>query len=223
VYAQLLYERHSARIFGFCIRRLRTREEAEDAVQTTFLQALGALRRGVVPISETAWLFTIAANVCRCVHRANSRRQEHELVAATNAGHHADDVMPTREAGVELLRALATITESQRKAFLLREWRGLTYREISAELGVSLASVETLIFRARRGMARALDGARTHSIEGSLAGYPQVRGPLRPLAWRHGRLAWLDSVRDGRLGDARGPRARGAGKAQARQHRRRST
>ena len=54
---QGLYERHADRIFGFCRRRLRSHQEAEDAVQTTFLQAFRALQRGVVPVSETAWLF----------------------------------------------------------------------------------------------------------------------------------------------------------------------
>jgi hypothetical protein len=40
---------------------------------------------------------------------------------------------------------------------LLREWQGLTYREISAELGLSQAAVETLIFRARRALAQGLE------------------------------------------------------------------
>jgi hypothetical protein len=39
----------------------------------------------------------------------------------------------------------------------LREWQGLTYREISTELGLSQAAVETLIFRARRALAQGLE------------------------------------------------------------------
>jgi DNA-directed RNA polymerase specialized sigma24 family protein len=50
-----LFERHSGRIFGYCLRRLPNREEAEDAVQHTFLNAYRGLRQGVVPRSETAW------------------------------------------------------------------------------------------------------------------------------------------------------------------------
>src|SRR5438128_8779300 len=77
--AEGLYERHADRILGFCLKRLGSRQEAEDAVQTTFLCALRALQRGVVPISETAWLFKIAHNVCLTSHRTNGRR-EHNLV-----------------------------------------------------------------------------------------------------------------------------------------------
>ena len=47
--------------------------------------------------------------------------------------------------------------ENQRRAILLREWQGLTYREISTELGLSQAAVETLIFRARRALAQGLE------------------------------------------------------------------
>ena len=55
----LLYERHGAWLHRFCLSRLRDREEAEDAVQTTFLYALRCLGRGVVPESEEAWLCAI--------------------------------------------------------------------------------------------------------------------------------------------------------------------
>ena len=46
-----LYESYAPQIYRFCLARLRSREEAEDAVQSTFLRAHGALRKGVVPDS----------------------------------------------------------------------------------------------------------------------------------------------------------------------------
>ena len=49
-----LYERHSALVYRYCLRMLGSREDAEDAAQTTFFQALRALRRGVVPSFEQA-------------------------------------------------------------------------------------------------------------------------------------------------------------------------
>ena len=62
--AAALYQRHSGRVFGYCLSRLGRREDAEDAVQTTFLHAVRGLRRGVVPATEIAWLLGIARNVC---------------------------------------------------------------------------------------------------------------------------------------------------------------
>jgi RNA polymerase sigma factor (sigma-70 family) len=156
-----LYERYASRLYGFCLHRLGSREEAEDAVQTTFLNAFGALSRGVVPASESAWLFKIAENVCLSRHRAAFRRRRVEvpgdlaLVEETVAAPaRADDEL------IPLEDALADMPEGQRRALLLREWQGLSYREIAAELEVSQSAVETLIFRARRSLARRLEAPR---------------------------------------------------------------
>jgi RNA polymerase sigma factor (sigma-70 family) len=154
---QGLYERHADRVFGFCRRRLRSQQEAEDAVQTTFLQAFRALQRGVVPVSEQAWLFKIAENVCLSVHRSNGRRSERELADGASA----IDTAPARESSADALvgleEALAAIPPRQRDVFVLRELRGLSYREIASRLDLSVTSVEMLVFRARRSLARALE------------------------------------------------------------------
>ena len=78
-----LFERHPSKILGFCVRA-QHREEAEDAVQTVFINALRALQRGVVPVSEEAWLFKIAENVCQETHRANGRRRSREVSQPKN-------------------------------------------------------------------------------------------------------------------------------------------
>jgi len=51
---------------------------------------------------------------------------------------------------------------TQRKAILLREWQGLSYREIADEMGLTQPAVETLIFRARRSLASALEQPVKH-------------------------------------------------------------
>src|SRR5436309_1808883 len=81
-----LYEQYSRRIFGYCLRRLPSREEAEDAVQHTFMNAFGGLRKGVVPRSEAAWLFKIAENVCRERRRSAWRRDRADARAPAAAG-----------------------------------------------------------------------------------------------------------------------------------------
>src|ERR671931_1045993 len=77
-----LYERYSGQIFGYCLHQLGSREEAEDAVQTTFMNAFRGLARGIVPDVEQAWLFKIAHNVCLSRRRSSWRRGRGE--AANN-------------------------------------------------------------------------------------------------------------------------------------------
>jgi RNA polymerase sigma factor (sigma-70 family) len=153
-----LYERYSAQIFGYCMHQLGSREEAEDAVQTTFMNAFRGLQRGIVPELESAWLFKIAHNVCLSRRRSSWRRGR---VEAPNNLEVLQEVVPARERrGDELIRLQAVLEEmpeNQRRAILLREWQGLTYREISDELRLSQSAVETLIFRARRALAAGLE------------------------------------------------------------------
>ena len=157
--AAVLYERYYDRIFGYCLYHLGSREEAEDVAQTTFMWAYRGLRRGVVPRAEASWLFTIAQNACRARHRTRGRRREREVLSdpVTLA-----DMSPAPVADTDDLMgledALARMPELQRRAILLREWRGLSYKEIAAELELSNAAVETLIFRARRSLAALLGG-----------------------------------------------------------------
>ena len=164
-----LYERFHRPILAYCHLQLRNREEAEDAMQTTFLNAFRALERGVVPDSESAWLYKIAQHVCLTRRRSWSRRRVVESpqdLAAVSEG-----IGTTAADGGDaaaLTDALRALPEPQRRAILLREWRGLSYREIATEMQVSQASVETMIFRARRSLAQSLSKLRGIGDVGSL-------------------------------------------------------
>ena len=153
-----LYERHSELVYRYCLRMLSSREDAEDAAQTTFFQAVRALRRGVVPTFEQAWLLTIARNECKSRYRAGARRRARELAHDPQTLAEFAEAAPNGGDGrlIGVQGALSRLPETQRRALLLREWQGRSYAEIAHELGVSRPAVEALIFRARRGLAREL-------------------------------------------------------------------
>ncbi len=154
-----LYHRHGREVYAYCLHKLRSREEAEDAVQTTFMNAFRALQRGTVPEHEQAWLFRIAHNECLDRRTSSVRRLQLE---SPNDLQVLEDLIPAPADGdplelVTLEEALDRMPHNQRRAIVLREWQGLSYREIAAELRVSQTAVEMLIFRARRGLAAALE------------------------------------------------------------------
>ncbi len=154
-----LYAHYGSQIYTYCYRRLRSREEAEDAVQTTFLNAFRALQRGTTTHAEQAWLYKIARHVCDARGTLSGRRR---LAEAPNAFRLAEETVPapvSDEAGelIGLEAVLEGMPENQRRAILLREWRGLSYREIADELELTQTAVEMLIFRARKALARGLE------------------------------------------------------------------
>jgi RNA polymerase sigma factor (sigma-70 family) len=154
---RLLYERHQRKILSFCQHQLGNREEAEDATQITFMNAFRGLRRGTSPEFESAWLYKIAHNVCLTKQRNSYRRR---LVEAPSDFELIEELVPAHDSDSDelfgLTSALLVLPEQQRRALLLREWQGLSYREIADEMRLSQAAVETLLFRARRSLAEAL-------------------------------------------------------------------
>jgi RNA polymerase sigma factor (sigma-70 family) len=150
-----LYEKYARQLYRYCLARLRSPEEAEDAVQNTFIRVHGALQNGTKPRFEAAWLYKIAHNVCLTRIEIRGRRAEHELPADLDD---LDVAAPEteKEALIGLEAALGSMPKNLRDAILLREWQGLSYAEIAESLETSVPAVETLIFRARRHLAAAL-------------------------------------------------------------------
>ena len=211
-----MYEQYAGQIFGYCMNQLGNREEAEDAVQSTFMNAFRGLQRGVVPEVESAWLFKIAHNVCLSRRRAAFRRGRVEFANDLETLQEITPSPSVRETDdlIRLNDVLATMPENQRKAILLREWQGLSYHEIGQEMELSQSAVETLIFRARRSLAAGLEAAQPAKkglrrlrqgsnlgtalvalkslVAGSAAvvaaGSVAAAGPLEPLQHHFGRV-----------------------------------
>ena len=137
-----LYAEFGTKVYRHCLGQLRSHEDAEDAVQNTFLRVYTALQRGVVPEFEAPWLYKIAHNVCLSRRLGATRRARvespHDLseLEARTPG-----VIRVHDELFGLDDALAAMPPRLRRAILLREWQGLSYREIAEELELSQSAV----------------------------------------------------------------------------------
>ena len=170
-----LYRRHVADVYRYSLAVLRNPSDAEDVTQTTFLNAYRAFARGERPDAAQNWLIKIAHNVCRQRFR-NSARRPHEVafedeialtIVREQEGPSAEDIR----------RGLGQLAFNQRAALVARELEGRSYAEIGEILGLSVAAVETLIFRARRALREQLEGSLT-CVEAELAMSRQLDGRL---------------------------------------------
>ena len=130
---------------------------AEETVQDTFLLLYRTLRSGRAVENPRAWAFTV-------VRRALGRN-EHEPLLGRVAHLPLDCLDDLRATGVpepmppgveaeEVNRLLSVLTAREREVALLR-MAGLKYREIGAELGISLKSVHTMLVRSLRKLQKA--------------------------------------------------------------------
>jgi RNA polymerase sigma-70 factor (ECF subfamily) len=134
------------------MRVLHNQEDAEDAVQESFLRAyryLGGYRERE---KFAAWLYRILVNQCRNIMARRQRRElpmaewEWDTTAAAEAGCAEQGALRD-----ELARALDSLSEDQREAVVLRYADDLTYDEMSAITG---AGVSALKMRVQRACAR---------------------------------------------------------------------
>src|SRR5687768_11390709 len=151
-------DRHYTACARYAYRMLGQREDAEDAVQETFVRvyrALGAYDERKV---FRAWLYRILINECRSVGRRRVRRNRwlEQGAGVTERGPEQSD-----ERNVEirdaLQQALDEIEPLLREAFLLRYGEGLDYAEIAALTGASVSALKMRIKRARDAMKPGLE------------------------------------------------------------------
>jgi len=151
-----LFEEHSRMVYGLCRALLRDPDDADDATQATFISAYKSLLGGSEVREPAAWLSTIARN--ECTARAHTRMREPLPLMDADLGHtQGPEAELDRKAVIEeLQQAISELPEKQREAVVLRDLYGLHYTEVSAALGMSVASVESLLFRARRSLRVSL-------------------------------------------------------------------
>jgi RNA polymerase sigma factor (sigma-70 family) len=155
-----LFEAHARLVHGLCRVILRDRDEAEDAVQQTFLSAYRSMLKGIEPQDPPAWLATIARNECRTRLRARMARP---VALVDDLERSTDDVerAAAHRAEIEALcAAIAELPERQREAVLLREFYGLSYDEVAVALELSGAAVDSLLWRSRQRLQEVLRPAR---------------------------------------------------------------
>ena len=143
-------------VYGLCRTLLRDPDDADDATQSTFISAYRSLLGGSQVREPAAWLATIARN--ECAARAHARMREPLPLLDADLGHtQGPEAELERKAVVEeLQQAISQLPEKQREAVVLRDLYGLHYTEVGAALGMSVASVESLLFRARRSLRVSL-------------------------------------------------------------------
>jgi RNA polymerase sigma-70 factor (ECF subfamily) len=153
----VLYDRYVDRVYGYCRRRLETREEAEDATSLVFTRALAAMPRWRLGNgSFAAWLFAIARNVVIDQSRAEARRRQRRGFWEIDASRGPEESAEAFEAAAELKAKVRQLSADQADVVELR-LAGLDDREIAGVLGKSHGAVRIAQHRAIKRL-RALFG-----------------------------------------------------------------
>jgi RNA polymerase sigma-70 factor (ECF subfamily) len=172
---ELFVRTHGARVKVVASRYLRNEEDANDAVQETFLSAFKALGSFAGKSQLATWLHRIAVNAALMKLRALSRRREETaeeeiedlLPKFVGLGVHPttqrafgespDEPALRQEACARVRSAIMELPENHRIALVLRDIEGLEYEEVARQLGISINAAKIRIHRARQALRTLLE------------------------------------------------------------------
>ncbi len=189
-----LYKRYQRRIAAYVVGMVHDHGRAEDITQEVFMSALRRMRETERPIVFKPWVYEIAKNACIDAFRRSKRAEEisydaeeglggsdyGRLVSSTPA---PDAAVDTRQSLDHLRGAFGGLSETHHDILVMRELEGLSYREIGRRLGMSRASVESTLFRARRRLSEEYEeltsGERCKRVQTMIAGGGERRLGVR--------------------------------------------
>lgn len=150
-----LYSRLSPIIFSYTMRVLGDRDRAYDVFQETFIRLYQSAERKQFMDNVRGYALTICRNLCL---NEKKRTMVQNVVfddAVYNPGESRDD---DRKEMLRLINmALDLLSHDLKEAFVLREYDGLTYQEISELLNVKLDTAKVRVFRARQRIKEILE------------------------------------------------------------------
>lgn len=162
-----LVRRWAGRLLALCHARVRRGDAAEDLAQEALLRAFRALRTLAEPDKFGPWLCGIATRTCLDWLKAKERTQ---VPFSTLVGNHDADQVLGRPSAAEpeldrederrkLMAEVEALPEECREVVMLYYYQDLTYRDLAQLLGVSPATVNARLTRARSLLRERLSGA----------------------------------------------------------------
>ena len=159
-----LMDAHEDRVFSICLRILRDREAALDAVQETFITVFRKADRFAGRSAFSTWLYRVAVNTCYDAARRSGRRRVEPLPEHRDPPDQAaGDEIEAVEMRSEIEAALAALPAEFRSAVVLSDVEGLALQTVAEILGVPIGTVKSRVFRGRRILSETLGNLRADS------------------------------------------------------------
>lgn len=156
-----LVEEHQDKLRNFLFRYTRSREDAEDLTQDTFVKAYRNIHRYDSKYSFSTWLYTIARRTAYN-HFRDSKPTEALEYDIAEKGETPDEEAAVEDERSWVWKAAAKLKADYREALTLKYIDDLSIEEISKVMGKSQTNIKIILFRARNQLKklRTIENAR---------------------------------------------------------------
>lgn len=165
---RLLVKAYQQMVYNTCLGILQQEADAEDLTQEVFVSIFQHIKKFKAGSALSTWIYRITVNKCMEFIRYKKRRKRFSAVIRRlggASGRESEDVvdfvhpgvsLQNKELATHLFRAMARLPVKQHLAFVLNKIEGLSYQEVGEILGLSVSSVESLLFRAKKKLQTLL-------------------------------------------------------------------
>ena len=165
-----LVENYQKLVINTCNGMIHNRDDAEDVAQEVFIEVFRSIKNFRSDSKISTWLYRIAVNRSLNFIRDNRRKKWFHSIEdnETNSGkskvyglasareENPDFGMESGQRAQILFESIGSLPKNQQVAFTLSKYEDLSYKEISEVMNLSVSSVESLIFRAKKNLQKKL-------------------------------------------------------------------
>lgn len=161
-----IVDRYQHMIYNLCLSKLRSRDDALDVSQDTFLCAYRALSSFRAESKLSSWLYRICLN---CIADHQRKKRPTVPIEKDGDGEGGLDIPDEREdsdpqkrlergARISAVRkAIEALPDESRELIILREYENYSYQQISEILGIEVGTVKSRLNRAREKIKKFLE------------------------------------------------------------------
>lgn len=163
-------EKYQPYVMNICIGFLHNKEDAEDITQEIFIEFHQSVSKFRGDSKLSTWLYRISVNKSLNHIRKNKKfkkhvRMENAQYKENSQTENPESVIWNSEKHIALQKAMHSLPDNQKTAFILSKYNDLSYEEISKVMNKSLSSVESLIHRAKLNLQKKLMGFYKNNME----------------------------------------------------------
>ena len=162
-----LVDKYQLLVVNTCYGFVHNREDAEDIAQEVFIEVHKSLHKFRKESKLSTWLYRISSNKSLNFIRDNKKNSWFQsldilfsseksfgkvIELSDSKNNIPDTIIENKETGDFIYDAISSLPKNQNVAFTLHKYEDLSYKEIAEVMELSLSSVESLLFRAKKNL-----------------------------------------------------------------------
>jgi len=171
-----LVEKNKKQVYYLAYNMLGNHFDAEDISQEVFIKIYNSLNKYRGDAKFSTWLYRITLNTCITARKKKSfstSKKQDSIDDYEDLATHSYQSDPERVAEREIIQksinqAMKKLSEKEKAVFILKNYNGLSFNEISEIMSVTTGTLKSLNFRALKKMRNELKNLREEGMKEEL-------------------------------------------------------